>query len=82
MDNLVVLAISAAIVYFFFKFIEMRFIKGESEPLKGLFKDSGFVALATGFGGFIIQQVGYLSGDSFGDAGSESPVAFTDDPGF
>ena len=60
MDNLVVLAVSAAVVYFFVKFIEMRFIKRESEPLKGLIKDSAFVAIATGLG-FIVGQMGTLT---------------------
>ena len=58
MDNLIVLAVAASIVYFFAKFIEMRFINKESEPLKGLFKDSAFVLLATGLGGFIVSQLG------------------------
>tara|TARA_B100000925_G_scaffold256407_1_gene210233 strand:- start:124 stop:363 length:240 start_codon:yes stop_codon:yes gene_type:complete len=79
MDNLVVLSISAAVVYFFVKFIEMRFIKRESEPLKGLIKDSVFVAGATGLGGFIVSQMGSLTADT--QVGG-SPNVFTDDPGF
>ena len=80
MDNLVVLAVSAAVVYFFVKFIEMRFIKGESEPLKGLIKDSAFVAVATGLGSFIVEQIGSLTNES--QSGGGSPNVFTDDPGF
>ena len=80
MNNLVVLAISAAVVYFFVKFIEMRFIKGESEPLKGLIKDSAFVAVATGLGSFIVEQIGSLTNES--QSGGGSPNVFTDDPGF
>ncbi len=80
MDNLVVLAVSAAVVYFFVKFIEMRFIKGESEPLKGLIKDSAFVAVATGLGSFIVEQMGSLTSES--QSGGGSPNVFTDDPGF
>jgi len=79
MDNLVVLAISASVVYFFFKFIEMRFINKESEPLKGLMKDSVFVAMATGLGGFVVEQMGSLTGDSVSNS---APHVFTDDPGF
>lgn len=79
MDNLVVLAVSAAVVYFFVKFIEMRFIKRESEPLKGLIKDSAFVAMATGLGGFIVGQIGTLTEVSQTGA---APNVFTDDPGF
>lgn len=79
MDNLVVLAVSAAVVYFFVKFIEMRFIKRESEPLKGLIKDSAFVAMATGLGGFIVGQIGTLTEVS--QTGT-APNVFTDDPGF
>ena len=80
MDNLVVLAVSVAVVYFFVKFIEMRFIKGESEPLKGLIKDSAFVAVATGLGSFIVEQMGSLTSES--QSGGGSPNVFTDDPGF
>ena len=80
MDNLAILSISAAVVYFFVKFIEMRFIKGESEPLKGLIKDSAFVAVATGLGGFIVEQMGTLTSES--QSGGSSPNVFTDDPGF
>ncbi len=80
MDNLVVLSISAAVVYFFVKFIEMRFIKRESEPLKGLIKDSAFVAMATGLGGFIVGQMGSLTVET--QSGGGSPNVFTDDPGF
>ena len=80
MDNLVVLAVSAAIVYFFVKFIEMRFIKRESEPLKGLIKDSAFVAVATGLGGFIVEQMGNLTTET--QSGGGTPNVFTDDPGF
>ena len=80
MDNLVVLAVSAAVVYFFVKFIEMRFIKGESEPLKGLIKDSAFVAVATGLGSFIVEQMGSLTSES--QSGGGHPNVFTDDPGF
>ena len=79
MDNLAILSISAAVVYFFVKFIEMRFIKRESEPLKGLIKDSVFVAGATGLGGFIVSQMGSLTVDT---QVGESPNVFTDDPGF
>jgi hypothetical protein len=79
MDNLVVLSISTAVVYFFVKFIEMRFIKRESEPLKGLIKDSTFVAVATGLGGFIVSQMGTITNDT---QGGGSPNVFTDDPGF
>ena len=56
MDNLVVLSISAAVVYFFVKFIEMRFIKRESEPLKGLIKDSAFLYLII-FGLLVREQL-------------------------
>ena len=80
MDNLVVLAVSAAVVYFFVKFIEMRFIKRESEPLKGLIKDSAFVAIATGLGGFIVGQMGTLTTET--QSGGGSPNVITDDPGF
>tara|TARA_Y100000591_G_scaffold310144_1_gene312137 strand:- start:99 stop:341 length:243 start_codon:yes stop_codon:yes gene_type:complete len=80
MDNLVVLAVSAAVVYFFVKFIEMRFIKRESEPLKGIIKDSAFVAMATGLGGFIVGQMGSLTNET--QSGGGAPNVFTDDPGF
>ena len=57
----------------------MRFIKRESEPLKGLIKDSTFVAVATGLGGFIVSQMGTITNDT---QGGGSPNVFTDDPDF
>jgi len=84
MNNLIVLAISASIVYFFTRFIEMRFIKGESEPLKGLFKDSMFVFISTALGGFIATQISgnLLSGKVSNTINSENTPAFTGNPDF
>lgn len=84
MDNLIVLAIAASIVYFFARFIEMRFINKESEPLKGLFKDSVFVMIATGLGGFIVSQIGdtITSGNVLSGGGESSTPAFTGNPEF
>ena len=83
MDNLILLSTSAALVFFFVKFIEMRFIKKETEPLKGLLKDSLVVLIATYLGGFIATQVnGQLNSGTVNAVTSETTPAFTGNPEF
>ena len=83
MDNLILLSTSAALVFFFVKFIEMRFIKKEPEPLKGLLKDSLIVLIATYLGGFIVAQVnGQLNSATSNAVTSDTTPAFTGNPEF
>jgi hypothetical protein len=81
MDNLILLSTSASLVYFFVKFIEMRFIKKEADPLKGLLKDSVIVLIATYIGGFVVGQVtGQLNTSNA--VITETTPAFTGNPEF
>jgi hypothetical protein len=83
MDNLILLSTSASLVYFFVKFIEMRFIKKDADPLKGLLKDSLIVLIATYLGGFIVGQVnGQLNSTTGNAVNSETTPAFTGNPEF
>ena len=85
MDNLIVLSVSIGIVYFFARFIEMRFIKHETAPLKNLFKDSAFVLISAALGGFIVNQIGgnILNSDMTNAiSGGDSTPAFTGKPDF
>lgn len=87
MDNILVLSFTISIVYFFTKFIEMRFIKQEAEPLKHLFRDSAFVFISSLLGIFVISQInlGMIGGnESSVESSSTSNVtpAFTGEPEF
>ena len=87
MENIIVLSFTISIVYFFTKFIEMRFIKQEAEPLKNLFRDSGFVFISSLLGTFIISQInsGLIGGGPDSVTASSPPIitpAFTGEPEF
>lgn len=90
MSNTIVLASSIAIVYFICKFLEMRYVNNESEPLRGVLKDSVMVFVCSLFGIFASEQV--LLNKSFTDmlniggasiGGTDKKAeAFTDPPDF
>ena len=89
MSNTIVLASSIAIVYFICKFLEMRYVNNESEPLRGVLKDSAMVFVCSLFGIFTSEQV--LLNKSFTDmlnmggssiVGSNKVEAFTEPPDF
>ena len=89
MSNTIVLASSIAIVYFICKFLEMRYVNNESEPLRGVLKDSAMVFVCSLFGIFTSEQV-HLN-KSFTDmlnmggssiVGSNKVEAFTEPPDF
>ena len=58
MNNLIIIAITTGVVYFFIKFIQMRFVNRETDSIKGIFKDSIFVMVSTALAVFIISQIG------------------------
>ena len=57
MDNIYVIAIVISMLYFFAKFIEMRFIIKESKPIKNIVRDSLLVCFSTIIGLFISHQL-------------------------
>ena len=90
MTNTVILASSIAIVYFICKFLEMRYVNNESEPLKEVLKDSVIVLVSSLFGIFASEQV--LQNKSFTDMlnvgnvdiliNDKKAEAFTEPPDF
>ena len=89
MTNTIVIASSIAIVYFICKFLEMRYVNNQSEPLKDVLKDSVMVLVSALFGIFASEQV--IQNKSFTDMlnmdggsmlGTDKAEAFTDPPNF
>ena len=79
--------LAIAIVYFIVKFLEMRFISGESLPLKVIIRDTTIVYLASVIGMYTLAQFKHsdlLKGGSSGGGGGGSAAvgAFTADPDF
>ena len=88
MNNLIIIAITTGVVYFFIKFIQMRFVNRETDSIKGIFKDSIFVMVSTALAVFIISQIGNsitsgnILSDSVGATEGGSVPAFTGNPEF
>lgn len=62
--------------YFFFKFIEMRFILKANKPLKSIVRDTLIVYFSVLTGNFILEQMGPLKNLTV------SPSIFTNEPDF
>ena len=76
MSNNLLVAGIVAIIYFIFKFIEMRFISKENKPLKQIIIDTGVVFVSAIVANFAIEKMD-LKKAKFNEA-----PAFTDGPGF
>ena len=72
-----VLASVIAIVYFVFRFLEMRFIIKENKPLKVMLRDGLLVYLSVLVGDFLLNQLAPLGKKVF-----TSPEVFTNAPDF
>ena len=83
MENLFALAAIVAIVYFFAKFLEMRFILKEVRPLKELIRDTVHVYISVVLGLFIADQFSLVTNavDKLSGKGA-NVAAFVDGPGF
>jgi hypothetical protein len=71
--------ITAAVIsffYFFFKFLEMRFILKENKPLKSILRDTLIVYFSVLSGKFILEQMGPLKNLKI------APAIFTNEPDF
>jgi hypothetical protein len=71
--------ITAAVIsffYFFFKFIEMRFILKENKSLKSILRDTIIVYFSVLTGNFILEQMGPLKNLT------ATPAIFTNAPDF
>ena len=75
------------IVYFIIRFLEMRFVSGETLPLKAIIQNVLCVYAASVIGLYTLKQFnqtvikGKASGGSSAELGGEAPV-FTTAPGF
>jgi len=81
MDNIYITAGIIAFVFFFGKFVEMRFIEKESKPLKVVVKDTLFVYICTIIAFMLLEQLTPILQESAG-GGPTAQIAFTDNPTF
>lgn len=77
MENIFIIATIISITFFIVKFIEMRFIKKESKPLKFLIIDALLVYFSVIISNFVINQINPV----VNSVQKITPV-FTDNPGF
>ena len=83
MENLFVLAAIISIVYFFAKFLEMRFILKEVRPLKELIRETLHVYVSVVLGLFIADQFNLITNAVEKLSGKGNNVSvFVDTPGF
>ena len=80
MDNIFFISAIMSLVFFIFKFIEMRFVDKESKPLKLLIRDSLLVYFSVIIGHFVIEQLKTVVQN--GGEGSKLTPVFTDNPNF
>ena len=78
MENYFYSASVLSIIFFIFKFIEMRFITKSNKSLKELMIDSSYVFFSVVVGLFIIEQ---FNGQKIKVGGTRTQV-FTDNPNF
>ena len=77
MTSVFLTALIVSIVYFSYKFVEMRFVTKQSRPLRDLVKDSIVVYLSVVGGNFVLQQFQPLLGDV-----KVEPNVFVNEPNF
>ena len=76
MNNQMITSLIISVLYLITKFIEMRFILKENNPLKGLARDTLVVYLSVILGNFVMSQVGGI------DISKSVPQVFTNNPDF
>lgn len=79
MNQTILIAVVTSVIFFLIKFIKMRFIDRESEPIKEVVKESGYVFLSALLGGFLMEQFKF---NNILDTIKETPTVFTNEPGF
>ena len=77
MTNVFLASAIIAVVYFSYRFIEMRFVTKQAQPLRNLVKDSIVVYLCAVAGDFVIRQFQPLLGDA-----KVEPQVFVNEPNF
>lgn len=79
MNQSILAATVISVVFFIIKFLKMRFVDNESEPLKIIVKETGYVFAASILGGFLMDQFKF---NNILDTIKEAPAVFTNEPGF
>lgn len=67
-----------SVIFCVAKFVEMRFVDGESKPLKTLIRDSLVVYVSVVIGSFILDQIKPIMNQNI----SSVTQVFTDNPPF
>lgn len=80
MDNVYAIATAISIVFFVIKYVQIRMVNKESEPVSAIAKDSLVVFVSCVVGFFVLDQAGTAITQTAKKGGS-SP-AFTDNPTF
>ena len=75
-NSIFLTAVAVAAIYLIFRFIEMRFILKENQPLKVLARDTLVVYLSVVLGNFVMQQINGM------DISKGIPQVFTNEPDF
>ena len=79
MNQYILVSIVTSIIFFLIKFIKMRFVDKENEPLKTIVKETGFVFISALLGGFLMDQFKF---NNILENIKETPTVFTNEPGF
>jgi len=79
MNQYILVSIVTSIIFFLIKFIKMRFVDKENEPLKTIVKETGFVFVSALLGGFLMDQFKF---NNILENIKETPTVFTNEPGF
>lgn len=77
--SIFMVALIVSVVFFFAKFLEMRFVEKESKPLKFLFRDALVVYFSVLAAHFFADQIRQMVSSPI--ERHATPV-FTDNPGF
>jgi hypothetical protein len=85
MDNIFIIAIIVAVIFFITKFVEMRFVEKEPKPIKLLARDAIIVYFSVVTSYFLIDQImpfTQTGGTIVPVNLSKQPPVFTDGPDF
>ena len=83
--NIFLIAAVISVIYVIIKFIEMRILDKDEDPvpLKFLVRDALLVFCSVVVGNLVIEQFGtIIEAHGGGDAPPETPKVFTDNPDF
>ena len=79
MNQSILTAVVISVIFFIIKFLKMRFVDNESEPLKTIVKETGYVFASALLGGFLMEQFKF---NNILETIKEAPAVFTNEPGF